>query len=115
MCCLLSESEHCKAAASTNEGACVRYLSIRIFYMSAYTAYYCRQSVLCICRDLATCTPSLANLVSQMLNRNLRQEGAPHDCEQDAAAAMQLVNHAVQHGLPPPMEAPEIKASVPCR
>ncbi len=44
-----------------------------------------------------------------MLGRNLRQEGAPHDCEQDAAAAMQLVNHALQHGIPAPMDAPEIK------
>ncbi len=44
-----------------------------------------------------------------MLGRSLRQEGAPHDCEQDAAAAMQLVNHALQHGIPPPMDAPEIK------
>ena len=44
-----------------------------------------------------------------MLGRSLRQEGAPHDCEQDAAAAMQLVNHALQHGTPPPMDAPEIK------
>ncbi|KAL3156616.1 hypothetical protein ABBQ38_000903 [Trebouxia sp. C0009 RCD-2024] len=68
-------------------------------------------SLLCSYKDLATCTPSLANLVSQMLNRSLRQEGAPHDCEQDAAAAMQLVNHAIQHGLPPPMEAPQIKVS----
>lgn len=68
----------------------------------------------CICRDLATCTPSLANLVSQLLGRNLRQEGAPHDCEQDAAAAMQLVNYAIQHGVPPPMEAPQVKASAPC-
>ena len=46
-----------------------------------------------------------------MLNRNLRQEGAPHDCEQDAAAAMQLVNYIIQHGVPPPMEAPQIKVS----
>lgn len=66
------------------------------------------------CRHLATCTPSLANLVSQMLKRNLRQEGAPHDCEQDAAAAMQLVIYAIQHGVPPPMEAPQVKASAPC-
>ena len=44
-----------------------------------------------------------------MLGRSLRQEGAPHDCEQDAAAAMQLVNHALQHGTPPPMDAPQIK------
>ncbi len=44
-----------------------------------------------------------------MLGRSLRQEGAPHDCEQDAAAAMQLVNHALQHGIPPPMDAPETK------
>ena len=49
-----------------------------------------------------------------MLKRNLRQEGAPHDCEQDAAAAMQLVNHAIQHGVPPPMEAPQVKASALC-
>ena len=49
-----------------------------------------------------------------MLQRNLRQEGAPHDCEQDAAAAMQLVNYAIQHGVPPPMEAPQVKASLPC-
>lgn len=49
-----------------------------------------------------------------MLQRNLRQEGAPHDCEQDAAAAMQLVNYAIQHGVPPPMEAPQVKASIPC-
>ena len=48
-----------------------------------------------------------------MLERNLRQEGAPHDCEQDAAAAMQLVNYAIQHGVPPPMEAPQVKASTP--
>lgn len=46
-----------------------------------------------------------------MLNRNLRQEGAPHDCEQDAAAAMQLVNYIIQHGVPPPMEAPQVKVS----
>lgn len=44
-----------------------------------------------------------------MLGRSLRQEGAPHDCEQDAAAAMQLVNHALQHGVPAPMNAPDIK------
>lgn len=49
-----------------------------------------------------------------MLKRSLRQEGAPHDCEQDAAAAMQLVNYAIQHGVPPPMEAPQVKASAPC-
>ena len=47
-----------------------------------------------------------------MLGRSLRQEGAPHDCEQDAAAAMQLVNHALQHGMPAPLTAPEIKVSV---
>ena len=60
-------------------------------------------------RGLVTCTPSLANLVSQVLCRSLRQEGAPHDCEQDAAAAMQLVNHALRHGVPAGMQAPQIK------
>ena len=50
----------------------------------------------------------------QLLVRSLRQEGAPHDCEQDAAAAMQLVNHAVLHGIPAPLDAPQVKASV-CR
>ena len=68
--------------------------------------------LLCCTRGLSTCTPSLANLVSQMLGRHLRQEGAPHDCEQDAAAAMQLVNHALRHGIPAPMDAPEIKVCV---
>ena len=68
-----------------------------------------RVSPMGCCRGLSTCTPSLANLVSQMLGRSLRQEGAPHDCEQDAAAAMQLVNHALQHGVPEPMNAPDIK------
>ena len=66
----------------------------------------------CHYRNLATCTPSLANLVSQLLKRNLRQEGDPHDCEQDAAAAMQLVKHAILHGVPSAMEAPQVKASV---
>ncbi|DBA67637.1 TPA: hypothetical protein ACH3X2_001233 [Trebouxia sp. C0005] len=68
-------------------------------------------ALLCSYKGLSTCTPSLANLVSQMLGRSLRQEGAPHDCEQDAAAAMHLVQHALQHGIPPPMDAPEIKVA----
>ncbi|KAL0053990.1 hypothetical protein WJX82_002016 [Trebouxia sp. C0006] len=68
-------------------------------------------ALLCSYKGLSACTPSLANLVSQMLGRSLRQEGAPHDCEQDAAAAMQLVKHALQHGIPPPMDAPEIKVA----
>ena len=51
-----------------------------------------------MCRDLQHATPSLADLVQQVLGRQLRQEGVPHNCERDALAAMELVLHGLQHG-----------------
>ena len=49
-------------------------------------------------RNLQHATPSLADLVQQVLGRQLRQEGVPHDCERDALAAMELVLHGLRHG-----------------
>ena len=51
-----------------------------------------------MCRNLQQATPSLADLVQQVLGRQLRQEGVPHDCERDALAAMELVLHGLRHG-----------------
>ena len=36
--------------------------------------------------------------MQQVLGRQLRQEGVPHDCERDALAAMELVLHGLRHG-----------------
>lgn len=60
-------------------------------------------------RDRRSNPPSLADLALQVLGQSLRSESAAHDCQQDAAAAMQLVNHALQHGIPQDMQAPPKK------
>ena len=60
-------------------------------------------------RDFPKQSPSLTDLVTQVLGQSLRQDGAVHDCEQDATATMQLVNHALQNGIPTDLQAPPIK------
>ena len=44
--------------------------------------------------------PSLADLSRAVLGRVLRGEAAPHDCADDARAAMALVQHLLQKGTP---------------
>lgn len=43
--------------------------------------------------------PSLDNLCKSVLGYELRKKGAPHDCVQDATAAMKLVLAAVKQGV----------------
>lgn len=54
----------------------------------------------CVCRNLAGCVPSLADLSRMVLGRVLRAEAAPHDCADDARAAMALVAHLLREGMP---------------
>lgn len=64
------------------------------------------------CRGLPDCTPSLADLASQVLGQSLRPPGQPHDCERDAAAAVALALSALQHGAKMDLQPPEIKVCV---
>ena len=51
-----------------------------------------------LCRGLATCTPSLADLCRAVLGRELRQPQSPHYCGDDAAAAMEVARYLLDGG-----------------
>jgi len=54
--------------------------------------------------------PSLAHLCAEVLKKPIRSDPtANHDSIEDAQAALDLVLHAVKHGLPMDLEAPEVK------
>ncbi len=53
--------------------------------------------------------PSLADLSKELLKRVLRQEGSPHDCKDDAVAAVQLAKHLMQHGPTLVLDPPNVK------
>lgn len=56
-----------------------------------------------------TCVPSLADLSKLLLKRVLREDGAPHDCKEDAIAAVQLAKHLMQHGPTLVLDPPNVK------
>ncbi len=60
-------------------------------------------------RNLLTCVPSLADLSKLLLKRVLREDGAPHDCKEDAIAAVQLAKHLMQHGPTLVLDPPNVK------
>lgn len=61
------------------------------------------------CRNLSNCVPSLADLSKMLLKRVLREEGSPHDCKDDAVAAVQLTKHLMQHGPTLALDPPNVK------
>lgn len=60
-------------------------------------------------RNLMSCVPSLADLSKLLLKRVLRKDGAPHDCKEDAIAAVQLAKHLMQHGPTLVLDPPNVK------
>ncbi|XP_038971963.1 small RNA degrading nuclease 1-like isoform X1 [Phoenix dactylifera] len=55
------------------------------------------------CGDLPTVTPSLNNLCKSVLGSPVRQKGEPHDCLNDAKAAMKLVLAKLEYGFDDPI------------
>lgn len=62
-------------------------------------------------KDMPNAAPPLTDLVSRLLGRQLRQEGAPHDVTADAHASMDLALYEHQKGPTPPLEAPVVEVS----
>lgn len=55
-------------------------------------------------KDLPTChSPSLNNLCKAVLGYEVRREGEPHNCLNDAQAAMKLVLAKLEHGFDDPI------------
>jgi hypothetical protein len=59
-------------------------------------------------QGLVKCTPSLADLALQVLGKQIRVSQSEHDSMEDAATSMDLVLHALQHGVNP-VVPPEVK------
>ncbi|CAL8460769.1 g300 [Coccomyxa elongata] len=79
-------------------------LALRIDYQPVIDT-----SLLISYRNLMTCVPSLADLSKLLLKRVLREDGAPHDCKEDAIAAVQLAKHLMQHGPTLVLDPPNVK------